>query len=196
MIVGYARVSTVEQDVETQRRALLELGVAEDRIYTDRGFSGKTMTRHGLDQALAAVREGDRFIVPRLDRLARNVEGALDVMRQLTDRGVIFQNGSQVYDPHDPMSKMVMTILAAVAEAEGGWISHRTKEAMARPAVRAKLRGRQPSLKPATDAEIVAQLEAGDKSVAQIAETFRTSRSGVYRAAARHRQRTGKITAD
>jgi DNA invertase Pin-like site-specific DNA recombinase len=82
-------------------------------------------------------------------------------MRTLTERGVIFQNGSQVYDPHDPMSKMVMTILAAAAEAEGGWISHRTKEAMARPSVRAKLKGRQTLLKPSTDAEIAAQLAAG-----------------------------------
>lgn len=189
MIVGYARVSTLAQDLETQRQRLLELGVAEDRIYSDTGFTGKTMTRHGLDQALAAVREGDRFIVPRLDRLARNTEGALMVMRELTGRGVIFQNGSQVYDPHDPMSKMVMTILAAVAEAEGGWISHRTKEAMARPEVRRKLRGRQPSLHPSTDAEIAKQLAAGDRSAAEIAAVFRTSRSGVYRAAARHAAR-------
>ena len=193
IVVGYARVSTIAQDLQTQRAALLELGVDEARVYSDTGFSGKTMTRHGLEKALAAVREGDRFIVPRLDRLARNVEGALEVMRDLTDRGVVFQNGSQVYDPHDPMSKMVMTILAAVAEAEGGWISHRTKEAMARPSVRAKLKGRQTVLKPSTDAEIAAQLAAGEKSAAAIAETFRISRTGVYRAAARHAARTAPV---
>jgi predicted site-specific integrase-resolvase len=61
IVVGYARVSTVGQDLQTQRAVLLELGVDESRIYSDTGFSGKTMTRHGLEQALAAVREGDRF---------------------------------------------------------------------------------------------------------------------------------------
>lgn len=190
MLVGYARVSTVLQDVDTQRAALLELGVTETRIYTDAGFSGKSMSRVGLEQALEAVREGDTFVVPRLDRLARNVEGALAIMRDLTDRGVVFQNGHTRYDPSDPMSKMVMTILLAVAEAEGGWISLRTKEAMARPSVRKKLKGRQPSLAPEADEAIAAQLAAGEKSAATIARTFKTSRSGVYRAAARHAQRT------
>lgn len=187
--VGYARCSTAEQDLEVQRNALIGLGVDPDRIYVDHGFTGKTMTRHGLDKALAAVREGDVFIVPRLDRLARNVEGALSVMRELTERGVVFQNGRQVYDPHDPMSKMVMTILAAVAEAEGGWISLRTREAMARPDVRRKLRGKQTKMKPATDEMIFEQLQRGEKSAASIAEAFGTSRSGVYRAVDRHRKR-------
>ena len=61
-------------------------------------------------------------------------------------RGVIFQNGTTLYDPKDPMAKLFFTILAAVAEAEGGWISLRTREAMARPKVRAKLKGRRPNL--------------------------------------------------
>lgn len=189
MIVGYARVSTSGQDLEVQTNALQELGVDPERIYTDHGFTGKTMTRHGLDTALAAVREGDTFVVSRLDRLARNVEGALQVMRELTDRGVAFQNGRQLYDPRDPMSKMVMTILAAVAEAEGGWISLRTREALARPSVRAKMKGRQPSLKPATDKLIYRELEEGHLSASAIAEAFGTSRSGVYRAADRHRKK-------
>jgi DNA invertase Pin-like site-specific DNA recombinase len=189
VLVGYARVSTVLQDTQAQEAALIELGVPADRVYTDTGFSGKSMTRDGLTAALAAVREGDTFVVSRLDRLARNVEGALLIMRELTERGVVFQNGTTRYDPADPLSKMVMTILLAVAEAEGGWISLRTREAMARPAVRAKLTGRRPALSPDTDAAITAYLEAGDKPAGQIATLFRTSRSGVYRAAARHRAR-------
>lgn len=193
MLVGYARVSTVLQDVDAQRAALLELGVTEKRIYTDTGFSGKSMTRAGLEQALEAVREGDTFVVSRLDRLARNVEGALAIMRDLTDRGVVFQNGQTRYDPNDPMSKMVMTILLAVAEAEGGWISLRTKEAMARPSVRANLKGRQPSLSPEADETIAAQLAAGERSAATIARAFKTSRSGVYRAAARHAKRVEEL---
>lgn len=189
LMVGYARVSTVLQDVDAQLAALLELGVPAKRIYTDTGFSRKTMTRAGLEQALAAVRPGDTFVVSRLDRLARNVEGALTIISQLTDEGVVFQNGRTRYDPADPMSKMVMTILLAVAEAEGGWISLRTREAMARPSVRQKMKGRQPSLSPAADAAIAAQLAAGEYSASTIATMFRTSRAGVYRASARHQNR-------
>lgn len=186
MIVGYARVSTAGQDLEVQRALLLDLGVSQERIYTDFGFSGKSLSRSGLDQARAAVRAGDTFVVPKFDRLARNVEDALAVMRELTDAGVVLQIGRQTYDPADPMSKMVMTILAAVAEAEGGWISLRTKEALARPSVRAKMRGKQPSLSPKTD-ELI--LDAGDMTVQEIAAAFKTSRASVYRAACRHRGR-------
>ena len=60
-LIGYARCSTDRQDLAAQRQALLELGVAEDRIYTDHGLTGTTRARPGLDQALAAVREGDTW---------------------------------------------------------------------------------------------------------------------------------------
>ena len=72
-LIGYARCSTDRQDLGAQRPALLELGVAEDRIYTDQGLTGTTRARPGLDQALAAVRQGDTLVVPKLGRLARSV---------------------------------------------------------------------------------------------------------------------------
>ncbi len=189
MKVGYARVSTNEQDEQTQRDFLLAAGVDEDRIYSDVGFTGKNAQREGLRQALAAVRDGDTLVVPKMDRLARNVEDTLQIVRELTERGVIFQMGHTVYDPHDPWSKLFLTFLAAIAEAEGGWISLRTQEGMARPSVRKKLKGRQPAIPPATDAAIAKALDEGDQSAAEIARVFRISRSGVYRAAERHRRR-------
>ncbi|WP_288785872.1 recombinase family protein [uncultured Microbacterium sp.] len=189
MKVGYARVSTNEQDAQTQRDFLLAAGVDEDRIYSDVGFTGKNAQREGLRQALAAVRDGDTLVVPKMDRLARNVEDTLQIVRELTERGVIFQMGHTVYDPHDPWSKLFLTFLAAIAEAEGGWISLRTQEGMARPSVRKKLKGRQPAIPPATDAAIAKALDEGDQSAAEIARVFRISRSGVYRAAERHRRR-------
>lgn len=192
MKVGYARVSTNEQDVDAQRSFLLAAGVDEDRIYTDVGFTGKNVQREGLRQALAAVRDGDTFVVPKMDRFARNVEDTLHLVRELTERGVIFQMGYTVYDPHDPWSKLFLTFLAAIAEAEGGWISLRTQEAMARPSVRKKLKGRQPAIPPETDAAIAKALDEGDRSAADVARVFRISRSGVYRAVARHRARVGE----
>ena len=66
-LVGYARCSLDSQDLTAQRQRLRELGVCEDRIYLDHGLTGTTRTRPGLDQALAAVRSGDTFVVPKLD---------------------------------------------------------------------------------------------------------------------------------
>src|SRR5262249_56059189 len=69
-LVGYARCSTDKQDLAAQQVRLQELGVAPERIYMDRGLTGTTRARPGLDQALAAVRAGDTLVVPTLDRLA------------------------------------------------------------------------------------------------------------------------------
>lgn len=67
--IGYARCSTDKQDLSAQRQALSDLGVSEDRIYTDHGLTGTNRDRPGLDQAIAAVREGDTLVVPKLDRI-------------------------------------------------------------------------------------------------------------------------------
>ena len=86
-LIGYARCSTDRQDLDAQRQALLELGVAEDRIYTDHGLTGTTRARPGLDQALAAVRQGDTLVVPKLDRRGmtgpRESAGALVILGRL-----------------------------------------------------------------------------------------------------------------
>jgi len=188
MLVGYARVSTIAQDLERQLARLRELGVDEDRIYTDLGFTGKKMTRAGLDTALAALREGDTLVVPAMDRLGRNTKGVLEVMQTLDARGIVLSVNGVVYDPRDPMAKLFFTILAAVAEAEGGWTSIRTQEGMAVARARGRLQGRKkPKLSPKQDAAIARHFEDGEMTPAEIAEMFNTSRSGVYRAVARAR---------
>ena len=78
-LIGYARCSTDKQDLTAQRERLRELGVTEKRIYLDHGLTGTNRKRPGLDQALAAVREGDTLVVPKLDRLARSVPDARDI---------------------------------------------------------------------------------------------------------------------
>ena len=78
------------------------------RIYLDEGPTGTTRARPGLDQALAAVREGDTFAVTKLDRLARYVPDALEIFGQLSDRGVRFALGTSVYDWHDPFARMFL----------------------------------------------------------------------------------------
>ena len=134
--IGYARCSTDRQDLAAQQQVLLELGVAEDRIYTDHGFTGTTRARPGLDQALAAVRQGDTLVVPKLDRLARSVPDARAIADQLQERGVKLALGRALYDPNDPMGKMFFNILATFAEFEADLIRLRTREGMALAAVR------------------------------------------------------------
>ena len=129
--IGYARCSTDRQDLSAQKQALENLGVAPDRIYTDHGLTGTNRARPGLDQALAAVREGDTLVVPKLDRLARSVPDARDIADKLKARGVNLALGASVYDPSDPMGKMFFNILATFAEFEADLIRMRTREAMA-----------------------------------------------------------------
>ena len=180
--VGYARCSTDRQDLTAQRQQLAALGVPADRIYLDEGLTGTTRARPGLDQALAAVREGDTFAVTKLDRLARSVPDALDILGQLSDRGVRFALGTSVYDWHDPFARMFLQILAVVAEFEANLIRQRTREGMAIARSKGKLRGKQPKLKPAQAREVRRMHDSGDYSITGIAEMFNVSRHTVYRA--------------
>jgi DNA invertase Pin-like site-specific DNA recombinase len=115
-LIGYARCSTVLQDLIAQREILASLGVPPDRVYLDKGQTGTTRARPGLDQALAAVRAGDALAVPKLDRLARSLPDARDIGDTLVTRGVRLSLGGTIYDPADPMSKMFFNMLAVFAE--------------------------------------------------------------------------------
>jgi DNA invertase Pin-like site-specific DNA recombinase len=105
-LIGYARCSTAEQDLTVQHDQLCQLGVAKKRIYLDHGLTGTNRKRPGLDQALAAVRDGDTLVVTKLDRLARSVPDAHAIGAELAAGGVKLSLGGQVYDPTDPMGKM------------------------------------------------------------------------------------------
>ena len=121
-LIGYARCSTDKQDLTAQRQALMELGVPEERIYTDHGLTGRNRDRPGLALALAAVRAGETLVVPKLDRLARSVPDARAIADELEKRGVSLALGKQVYDPNDPMGRMFFNILATFAEFESDLI--------------------------------------------------------------------------
>jgi DNA invertase Pin-like site-specific DNA recombinase len=180
-IIGYARCSTMAQDLTAQRQALAALGVPADRIYLDKGLTGTSRARPGLDQALAAARDGDTLTVTKLDRLARSVPDALDILGQLSEHGVRFALGGSVYDWNDPFARMFLQILAVIAEFEANLIRQRTREGMDIARQHGRLRGKQPSLKPAQDREIRRMHDSGDYNVAEIAALFNISRPTVYR---------------
>jgi DNA invertase Pin-like site-specific DNA recombinase len=183
--IGYARCSTDKQDLAAQRAALEALGVPADRVYTDHGLTGANRARPGLDQALAAVREGDTLVVPKLDRLARSVPDARAIADSLIARGVKLALGASVYDPGDPMGKMFFNILATFAEFEGDLIRMRTREGMAIARAKGKLRGKQPKLSEKRQKELRRMHETGEYSISDLAELFDVSRPTVYRTISR-----------
>ena len=184
-LIGYSRCSTDKQDLTAQRAALAELGVAADRIYTDHGLTGTNRARPGLDQALAAVRDGDTLVVPKLDRLARSVPDARNIADSLVARGVKLALGHSLYDPSDPMGKMFFNILATFAEFEADLIRLRTREGMAIARAKGKLRGKQPKLSEKQQNELRRMRDTGEYSISDLAELFSVSRPTVYRTLAR-----------
>ena len=160
--VGYARCSTDRQDLTAQREQLAALGVDEQRMYLDEGLTGTRRTRPGLDQALAAVRAGDTFVVTKLDRLARSVPDALDILEKLSKRDVRFALGASVYDWHDPFARMFLSILAVVAEFEANLIKQRTREGMAVAKAKGRLKGKKPKLSESQQAALLRMRASGD----------------------------------
>jgi len=121
LLIGYARVSTDEQDLTAQRDGLAALGVTPGRIYMDHGLTGTTRERPGLREALAACREGDTLVVTKLDRLARSLPDARAIADELTVRQVRLSIGGAVYDPTDPVGRLLFNVLAMVAEFSVIW---------------------------------------------------------------------------
>lgn len=185
-LIGYARCSTDKQDLVVQQKTLIDLGVKPDRIYTDRGFTGRTRARPGLDQALAAVRAGDTLVVPKLDRLARSVPDARDIADTLAARQIKLALGASIYDPTDPMGKMFFNILATFAEFESDLIRMRTREGMAVARAKGKLRGKKPKLSDKQQKELCRMYDTGDYSISDLAELFSVSRPTIYRTIKRH----------
>ena len=172
---------TIRQDLAAQRQERLALGVVEDRIYTGHGLTGTTRARPCLDQAIAAGREGDTLVVPKLDRLARSVPDARAIADRLQERGVKLALGRALYDPGDPMGKMFFNILATFAEFEADLIRMRTREGMAIARARGTLRGKQPKLSDRQQRELCRMHATGEYSISDLAELFSVSRPTVYR---------------
>ena len=189
-LIGYARCFTDTQDLTAQRDRLRELGVAEDRIYLDDGLTGTTRNRPGLDQALAAVWEGDTLVVPKLDRLAWSVPDARAIGDDMAGRGIKLSLGGQVYVPADPMGKMFFNILATFAQFEVDLLRMRTREGMAVARAKGKLRGKQPKLSARQQRELARMAATGDYAIADLAELFTVSRATVYRTSSEPRLQT------
>lgn len=182
MKIGYARVSTAKQDLQAQLDGLAALGVEEKHIHVDHGLTGTNRARPGLEKALAAVRAGDELVVTKLDRLARSIRDAHQIADDLAAEGVKLNLGGSVYDPTDPMGKLLFNVLAMIAEFEADLIRMRTREGMQVAKAKGKLRGKQPKLKAAREAQLVEMYQSDNHTISELAEIFDVSRPTVYRA--------------
>ncbi len=135
MDLGYARVSTTKQDLERQVDALTAAGVAPDRIWLDKK-SGATTDRPGLTALLPYARPGDVIVVHTLDRLGRTVRDTLNLIHDLTDRGIGLRNLADpikvdTADPADPMGQLAVVLLALFAQMERTYTVERATHARA-----------------------------------------------------------------
>lgn len=188
LLIGYARVSTEEQDLTAQRDGLGRLGVEVLRVYVDHGLTGTNRDWPGLREALAACRAGDTLVVTKLDRLARSLPDARAISENLTKRKVRLSLGGSVYDPTDPVGRLLFNVLAMVAEFEADLIRSRTKEGMRVAKAKGHLRGKQPKLSVRQEAHLVELIRSGEYTTGEVADLFGVARSTVYRAVQRSKQ--------
>src|SRR5712692_1162763 len=125
MLIGYARVSTNEQNLDLQRDALRKAGVTAKHIFTDK-ITGTKAERPGLEQALSHLREGDTFVVWRLDRLGRSLKHLIETVTALQAQGVAFQSITENIDTKTATGQLVFHIFGALAEFERNLIKERT----------------------------------------------------------------------
>jgi DNA invertase Pin-like site-specific DNA recombinase len=176
--IGYIRVSSLDQNAERQLD-----GVHLEKIFTDKA-SGKDTNRPQLQAALNHVRAGDTLVVHSMDRLARNVEDMLRLVREMNGRGVsvefIKENISFTAGSDDPRSVLMFTMLSAFAQFERSLIRERQREGIALAKAKGTVyKGRKPALNTETIAKLREQAAAGANRT-KLAKEFGISRETLY----------------
>jgi DNA invertase Pin-like site-specific DNA recombinase len=177
--IGYARVSTADQHPEAQHDALQAAGC--ERIFTDKGISGKLASRPQWDACLDYLRPGDVLVVTKLDRLGRSVKHLVDLGLMLADRGIDLVVTQQGIDTTTPAGKLLFHLLASIAEFEADLISERTRDGLAAARARGRQGGRPAKLN-ARQVSVMRQMYASrEHTIGEIASTFGVSHMTVYR---------------
>ncbi|MFC4653932.1 recombinase family protein [Rheinheimera marina] len=175
-LFGYARVSTCQQSLDIQLKALAEQGVEPHRIFSDKE-SGSHLNREGLQTLLMKVEKGDQVLVKKLDRLGRDTADMVNLIKEFDNMGVAVRFIDDGISTDGEMGKMVVTILSAVAQAERHRILERTNEGRQE----AKARGVKFGRKPKIDKTRVIDMRAAGKSATEISRELSIGRSTVYK---------------
>lgn len=178
MLLGYARVSTDEQNLDLQLRALKAVGC--ERILDDR-VSGAAKRRPGLDQALDALGQGDILVVWRLDRLGRSLQHLIEVIGEIGDKGAGFRSLSDRIDTTTAGGRLYFHMMGALAEFERDLIRERTRAGMSAARARGEHLGRKPALSPAQIDHARLLVDRGE-SPSAVARSLKVGRSTLYRA--------------
>lgn len=141
---GYARVSTLDQNVALQQDALERANC--DKIYTDHGISGAKNDRPGLNKLLKEIKTGDSLVVWRLDRLGRSLPYLVNIIESLGQRQIHFVSLTENIDTSTSGGKLLFHLMAALAEFERALISERTRAGMAAAKASGRRLGRRPAL--------------------------------------------------
>jgi len=184
MLIGYARVSTHEQILDLQLDALAKAGCDPDKTYTDT-ISSRKAERLKLRQALDQLREGDTFVVWRLDRLGRSLQELINLVNLIHTKGAGFQSLTEHMDTNTPGGKLVFHFFAALAEFERDIIQERTRAGLAAARARGRVGGRPSNDKdPAKRRKIeMAKVLHADphNSIEDICRTLHISRATLFR---------------
>jgi DNA invertase Pin-like site-specific DNA recombinase len=177
--LGYARVSTLDQDPALQQDALLKAGC--QRLFVDK-TSGKLESRPALDDLLEQSRPGDTVVVWRLDRLGRSLRHLLETITALEGRGVTFISLTENIDTTTPGGRLVFHLFGALAEFERDLIRERTSAGLAAARARGRVGGR-PTVWTDDKLRAARSMRAsGEHDVSSIARALGVSRASVYRA--------------
>ena len=175
-LFGYARVSTSQQSLDIQIKALKDAGVKANRIFTDKA-SGSSTDRDGLDLLRVKVEEGDVILVKKLDRLGRDTADMIQLIKEFDSQGVAVRFIDDGISTDGDMGQMVVTILSAVAQAERRRILERTNEGRQD----AKMKGIKFGRKRSVDRGSVLALHQKGTGATEIARQLSIARSTVYK---------------
>ena len=174
-IVGYARVSTIDQDLSIQQETLGSAGC--DKIFSEKVSGVSTAGRNELQNLLEFVREGDELIITRIDRLARSVKDLQDIVIYLNDKNVSLRATEQPIDTTTAAGKCFLDMLGVFSEFETNLRKERQMEGIAK----AKQRGVDKGRKPSIDIEKVKDLREQGLGATAIARELGIGRASVYR---------------
>jgi DNA invertase Pin-like site-specific DNA recombinase len=178
MHIGYARVSTGEQNLNLQTDALKSEGC--ERVFTDR-LSGATAERPGLQQAMDFVREGDVLVVWRLDRFGRSLKDLIAKVETLKEKGVQFKSLKENLDTTSSAGRLQFHIFGALAEFERDLNRERTMAGLRAARARGRTGGRPRALSEEDLPELQALMRDPDVPVRRICERFEISKATLYR---------------
>lgn len=181
--IGYARVSTDDQNLDLQRDALLKSGC---KLIYEEAISGKNADRPELQQCLKALRAGDTLVVWRLDRLGRSLPDLIRIVTELEQRNIAFESLTEKIDTASATGKLVFHVFAALAEFERNLIRERTQAGLVAARARGRNGGRPKKLNKQHEREILRLMDDPEIPVKQIADRYGVSRATIYKIAPRN----------